>query len=101
KVVEGSMSASRIGGDEFALLLPGVDERGGQRIMEQLRDLLALNNQFHASAPLHLSLGAATGQHGARLEAVIHEADQAMYESKRSFYAKRERDRRSGFSSLD
>lgn len=101
KVVEGSMSASRIGGDEFALLLPGVDERGGQRVMEQLRDLLALNNQYHASAPLHLSLGMATGQHGARLEAVIHEADQAMYESKRSFYARRERDRRSGFSSLD
>lgn len=100
KLLEGQMSASRIGGDEFALLLPGADERGGQRVVEQLRDLLALNNQYHASAPLHLSLGAATGQHGARLEAVIHEADQKMYESKRAFYASRQVDRRSGFSQL-
>lgn len=100
KLLEGQMSASRIGGDEFALLLPGVDERGGQRVVEQLRDLLALNNQYHASAPLHLSLGAATGHSGARLEAVIHEADQRMYESKRAFYASRHVDRRSGFQQL-
>ncbi len=100
KLLEGQMSASRIGGDEFALLLPGMDERGGQRVVEQLRDLLALNNQYHASAPLHLSLGAATGHSGARLEALIHEADQKMYESKRAFYANRQLDRRSGFSKL-
>lgn len=100
KLLEGQMSASRIGGDEFALLLPGTDERGGQRVVEQLRDLLALNNQYHASAPLHLSLGAATGHDGARLEAVIHEADQRMYESKRAFYASRHIDRRSGFQQL-
>ncbi|MEF7615082.1 GGDEF domain-containing protein [Aquincola sp. MAHUQ-54] len=101
KLVEAPATASRIGGDEFALLLPGTDQAGGERMMEQLRELLALNNQFHGGLPLSLSMGLSIGEAGTRLESMVHRADQQMYESKRSFYANRRNDRRSNWAPLD
>jgi diguanylate cyclase (GGDEF)-like protein len=93
---EERASASRIGGDEFAVLLPGGDARRGEQMVEQLLELLALNNQFHGGTPMSLALGAATGFEGERLEAVSHRADQQMYRAKRSYYAERRHDRRGG-----
>ena len=84
-------TASRIGGDEFALLLPGCDERHGAQVVEQLHELLALNNQFHGGAPISLSIGAATGREGERLETVIHRADAQMYAAKREYYTLHDR----------
>jgi diguanylate cyclase (GGDEF)-like protein len=94
KLVERSMTASRVGGDEFALLLPHCDERQGEQVVEQLHELLALNNQFHGGTPLSLSIGAASGREGERLEAVVHRADQRMYADKRAYYASGRHDRR-------
>ena len=94
KLADKPMTASRIGGDEFALLLPGADERRGQQVIEQLRELLALNNQFHGGEPLTVSIGAATGSEGERLEGAIHRADQRMYADKREYYATLGNDRR-------
>ncbi|MEW6705726.1 MAG: GGDEF domain-containing protein [Pseudomonadota bacterium] len=96
KLVENEerATASRIGGDEFAVLLPGGDGRRGEQMVEQLLELLALNNQFHGGTPMTLSIGVATGFEGERLEAVSHRADQQMYRAKRAHYAERGRDRR-------
>ena len=95
KAVELPATASRIGGDEFAILLPGVDERGCEALVEQLLELQALNNQFNAgSTPMSLSIGRATSQGQERLEAVLHRADEQMYDTKRAYYAKQGRDRR-------
>ncbi|WP_119156247.1 sensor domain-containing diguanylate cyclase [Caldimonas tepidiphila] len=96
KTVDRPASASRIGGDEFTLLLPGTDERGGERVVEQLLELLALNNQFHGGEPLSVSIGTATGHAPQRLEAVLHQADARMYEEKRAYYRRSGRDRRAG-----
>lgn len=94
KCVEPPASASRIGGDEFALLLPNTDERGAQRVVEALQELLALNNQFHGGTPLHLSIGMATAGEPERMEALVHRADSRMYADKRAYYAAQGRDRR-------
>ena len=94
KLVERPMTASRIGGDEFAVLLPGSDERRGEQIVEQLHELLALNNQFHGGEPLALAIGLATARDGERLELAIHRADAQMYAAKREYYAQRQHDRR-------
>lgn len=94
KLVERPMTAARIGGDEFVLLLPGIDERGGEQLVEQLHELLALNNQFHAGHTLSLSIGAASSEAGETLEQTMHRADKRMYASKRSYYAVQEHDRR-------
>lgn len=94
KLVEAPATASRVGGDEFALLLPGADERAGETVVEQLRELVALNNQYHEGKPLRFAVGAATGREGARIESVLHRADDRMYLDKRAYYEQPPNDRR-------
>ncbi|MCK0207171.1 diguanylate cyclase [Starkeya koreensis] len=83
KAVEEPQCAARIGGDEFAVLLPGVDEEGGAAMMENIRELVSLNNQFYSASTLGLSLGMATSVAGERLESVVKRADAQMYAAKR------------------
>ena len=87
KAVDKPSHAARIGGDEFALLLPGTDERDGKTVMESIENLLEVNNQFYSGRPLSFSMGMATGQPGERLESVGKRADLIMYEAKRAYYA--------------
>jgi len=86
KAVEKPSHAARIGGDEFVLLLPGVDERGGAAVIESIRQLLEVNNQFYSGMPLSFAMGAATAQDGERLEIMLQRADAAMYAEKRAHY---------------
>jgi len=88
--VAAPASAARIGGDEFAVILPGVDERGGLAMMDNLGRLCDLNNQYYGGLPLSFATGAATGRPGDRLEEVARRADGAMYEDKRRWYAGRD-----------
>jgi diguanylate cyclase (GGDEF)-like protein len=78
--------AARIGGDEFAILLPGADEVGAEKTIEDVRRLVELNNQFYSSTSLSLSIGAATGAPGEPLEEVVKRADARMYEEKHRHY---------------
>ncbi|MCX5579808.1 sensor domain-containing diguanylate cyclase [Kaistia terrae] len=78
--------AARIGGDEFAILLPGADEIGAEKTIEDVRRLVELNNQFYSSTSLSLSIGAATGAPGEPLEEVVKRADARMYEEKHRHY---------------
>ncbi|QPF76675.1 sensor domain-containing diguanylate cyclase [Roseateles sp. DAIF2] len=96
KAIEAPTTASRIGGDEFVLLLPGGDEAAGELLLTQLQELLDLNNQFHGGEPLDLSLGLSVWRPGERLEAAVHRADALMYEHKRRYYQTRAHDRRGG-----
>jgi diguanylate cyclase (GGDEF)-like protein len=86
KAVEKPSHAARIGGDEFVLLLPGVDERGGAAVIESIRQLVEVNNQFYSGMPLSFAMGAATAQDGERLEVMMQRADAAMYAEKRAHY---------------
>ena len=79
--------AARIGGDEFAMLLPGVDQRDGAALMESLEKLIEINNQFYPGKTLSLSMGAATSEPGERLEDVVKRADLLMFDAKRAHYA--------------
>ena len=86
KTVDKTACAARIGGDEFALLLPATDERGGELMMQRVVELLELNNQFYGGPVLSFAMGAATCRQGERLEAAMHLADQRMYTSKKGYY---------------
>lgn len=79
--------AARIGGDEFAVLLPAMDDRGAQEMVEDIRRLVDINNQFYSRIPLNLSIGAATSEPGEKLESVAKRADLLMYEDKRLHYS--------------
>jgi diguanylate cyclase (GGDEF)-like protein len=87
-------TAARIGGDEFAVLMPGTDERGGEAMMESIQSLVEINNQFFSGSPLSLSMGAATSRPGDSLEEVVKQADRLMYEAKSAHYCAEARNRR-------
>jgi diguanylate cyclase (GGDEF)-like protein len=93
-VIEKPAHACRIGGDEFAILLPEMDEVAGDAMMQTILDLVAINNSFYPDMVLSLSMGAATARPGERMEAAVKRADLAMLEAKRQHYFETEHDRR-------
>jgi diguanylate cyclase (GGDEF)-like protein len=93
-LVEKPASVSRIGGDEFAVLLPGTNAAGGQAVLASLAELIELNNQYHPDLALSISTGIATSRPGDRLEQVVKRADMKMLHAKRLYYLQANRDRR-------
>jgi diguanylate cyclase (GGDEF)-like protein len=92
KVVEKPAHAARIGGDEFAILLPAADERAGVALAENIQKMIDLNNQFYSGPPLSFAIGTATSRTGERLEDVVKRADDLMYKAKHAYYASRAHD---------
>lgn len=78
--------AARIGGDEFAVLMPGADGKAVGAMVETINELLKINNQFYSSAPLRTSYGAATSEPGESIDSLVRRADMLMYEQKRAHY---------------
>lgn len=93
-------SASRIGGDEFVVLLPGADEAALQHCIHTLNELLMVDNQFNVSQLMQISIGSATLHHNERIEDMLKRADFAMYQEKRAYYAQVDADRRHNSASL-
>jgi|GEM_PF-1656473 diguanylate cyclase (GGDEF)-like protein/PAS domain S-box-containing protein len=73
---------ARIGGDEFAVLLPNTDAATAAEIIARARERIAAHNAAHPDLPLALALGAATAEKGAALESVFTRADHQMYRDK-------------------
>lgn len=80
------MVAGRIGGEEFALLVPGAGVEAARRLAETVRTGLGPACAGHVPAALHptASIGIAIGGPGTALSALMHEADQALYQAKRT-----------------
>jgi diguanylate cyclase (GGDEF)-like protein/PAS domain S-box-containing protein len=72
---------ARIGGDEFAVLLPETDAVTAAHLLERIHAKLQEHNTHYASLPLQLSLGVATAEHENLMQAFI-DADQRMYANK-------------------
>ena len=94
KLADKPFCAARIGGDEFVMLLPGADAQAGEQMIDRVRSLVELNNQFYAGTPLSLAMGCATAEKGERLEATVGRADERMFADKREYYTTRDHDRR-------
>jgi diguanylate cyclase (GGDEF)-like protein len=94
-LVEKPASVARIGGDEFAILLPGTDAAGGEAVLHTLAELIELNNQYYPDVTLSISVGlATTSQPGERLEQVAKRADQNMLQVKQLYRLQADSDRR-------
>lgn len=75
---------SRIGGDEFAVILRGVGEELLATIMERARQIQLERKDLdgYNAVRVRFSFGAATTHHPSRLQDAIKAADMAMYEEK-------------------
>ncbi len=72
---------ARIGGDEFAVLLPGSTRAGAHALAVRLRE--AIESIEHEGGALRVSLGCAASEDGlSTTEAIMAEADQDLYRDK-------------------
>ena len=86
--VKGCDVAARIGGEEFAILLPQTSEPVAVALAERIRTAvgagrLRSRNGQEVSGPITLSIGVAVAALGEDLEALIERADAALYSAKR------------------
>ncbi len=76
--------AARMGGEEFNLILPGVDSAGGLVAAERIRKAIE-GVQLEKIGHITASVGVATYlEHSDDLDELLELTDQAMYESKRN-----------------
>jgi len=75
---------ARIGGDEFAVLLPGKDMTDTEKASERIREAVSRYNIVHRpSFPLSISIGLAAGDiTWIGIDQLIKEADNNMYREK-------------------
>lgn len=99
KAVDRPATAARIGGDEFMVVLPGMDEAAIDVVLANIHSLVELNNQYYSGLPLSVSAGTAVCRDPKALEKAMRVADRAMYDDKRRYYE--QHGRRSGEPNAD
>jgi len=87
KVMKASLRKSdilaRIGGDEFAVLLPKTNLSTGMEVVQRIHLQIDLYNRANSHLPLSISIGLASEeQKESSLEETYKEADERMYREK-------------------
>lgn len=73
---------ARLGGEEFSILLPGVDSTGAMIAAERIRSAIEAQ-ELDTIGHITASVGVATfPEHSIKLDELLDMADQAMYKSK-------------------
>jgi len=70
---------ARIGGDEFAVVLPRVEAQAAALAVQRIREAVRKHNEEHPELQISLSIGAATVDKGVPLMEAFREADRQMY----------------------
>jgi diguanylate cyclase (GGDEF)-like protein len=75
---------ARIGGEEFALVLPGMSREGGLDFCERLRRAVEEHgwSRIHPQLKVTLSIGLAEGDGNGPIEELVQTADEKMYRAK-------------------
>lgn len=80
--VRGDDLVARIGGDEFAIILPGTDMPTALEVRDRIRRGEALCNLECRNYLVGISVGIATVEQGSSLTEALRLADERMYEEK-------------------
>lgn len=73
--------AGRWGGDEFILLLPGIDHEQALNVVEKLRELIE-NSEFVSNIKITCSFGVTSVDKDDTIGTIYKRADQALYKAK-------------------
>ena len=73
---------ARIGGDEFAVIIPGVDAKLAMKAEQRVRDNINNQNTTRKGDPLRISMGVSTVEKGGSLVEALKQADEQMYAEK-------------------
>ena len=86
RIGPAAMIAGRIGGEEFAILLPGAGLESARQLAEAIRSGMtaACAACVPGGAAPTASIGLAVNAPGAGLSPLMRDADQALYEAKRA-----------------
>jgi diguanylate cyclase len=89
QVVKGEDMAARLGGEEFAVLLPDTPLQGAMSVAERIRKAVGKTRITKSGADgvanqITLSLGVAAAEDGDSLEGLLKRADRALYRAKQS-----------------
>ena len=83
KPFRSSDVVARVGGDEFAVILPSTGEDIVEKIATRLQKTVEKNNKKRNNIPLSLSIGFATGNHiSQKIMEIYNLADDNMYKNK-------------------
>ena len=94
KALGDTLQAARVGGDEFACMLPRYGDVEVAALKDGLRMVVEMNNQFYQGPRLSFPVGSAVCEKTGELDRALRGADDAMYASKRAYYAAATVDRR-------
>jgi len=76
----------RFGGDEFAVLLPGINEPDAMTIADRVRQSVSGDTESSTDSliqiPVEISMGVAEMEENSSFEALLKAADQALYRAK-------------------
>jgi diguanylate cyclase (GGDEF)-like protein len=75
-------TVARIGGDEFAALLPSTGRRAAATALDRVKHFLRVENASEKGPEIRLSIGAATAEDASALAECLGQADDAMYRDK-------------------
>lgn len=78
----GQDMVARIGGDEFAILLPGSDAKALEGASRRIKNAVQQFNAAHAERSLSISIGYAVGKPPFDILEIFKEADNYMYRRK-------------------
>jgi diguanylate cyclase (GGDEF)-like protein len=75
--------AARIGGEEFALVLPETQVEGAQFVAEKIREVIQTSPDFGHPITVSIGISALSGA-DIKAETLVKEADLALYEAKQT-----------------
>jgi diguanylate cyclase (GGDEF)-like protein/PAS domain S-box-containing protein len=83
---------ARVGGDEFAVLLPETDQSAACELYDRIHTVLRKHQRAADNKKLHLSIGVATEEADRPLTEALHRADEQMYAEKKTHPRRRKSD---------